>query len=101
MKTNYSEIDRSLTLKFDGEIDHHSCGEISVVADDAIKKYLPLKVVFDFQNVKFMDSSGLGFIMGRYNLTKMLGCNLIISNPDGSIRKLLSMYKTENGIKVM
>ena len=91
MKTNYSEIDRSLTLKFDGEIDHHSCGEISVVADDAIKKYLPLKVVFDFQNVKFMDSAGIGMIIGRYKLLIRFGGSAKMINVSDDIKRIFNM----------
>ena len=91
MKVNYNESIRTLFIKFDGEIDHHSCGEIAVLADDAIKKYLPLKVIFDFENVNFMDSAGIGMLLGRYKTAKMVGSTLNITNVKPSIKKVLEM----------
>lgn len=101
MKYTYEEKLKKLKIELDEDIDMNSCRTLRTIVDGYIMRYSPSVCELDMSLVKFMDSSGLGFIMGRYNLTKMLGCNLIVSNPDGSIRKLLSMYKTENGIKVM
>ena len=101
MKYTYEEKLKKLKIELDEDIDMNSCRTLRTIVDGYIIRYSPSVCELDMSCVKFMDSSGLGFIMGRYNLTKMLGCNLIVSNPDNSIKKLLAMYKTENGIKVM
>jgi len=101
MKYTYEENLKKLKIELDEDIDMNSCRSLRTIVDGYIMRYSPSICEMDMSNVKFMDSSGLGFIMGRYNLAKMLGCSLIVSNPDNSIKKLLSMYKTENGIKVM
>lgn len=65
MFADYNESNRVLTIKFSGEIDHHSCLEIAKKTDDVIRKYLPQKLMFDFENVNFMDSSGIGMMLRK------------------------------------
>ena len=101
MKYVYEENSKKLKIDLDEDIDMNSCRTLRTIVDGYIMRYSPNICELDMSNVKFMDSSGLGFIMGRYNLAKMLGCNLVVANPDNSIRKILSLYKLENGIKVV
>ncbi len=101
MKYTYEEKLKKLKIELDEDIDMNSCRSLRTIVDGYIMRYSPNICEINMANVKFMDSSGLGFIMGRYNLAQMLGCNLIVTNPDNSIKKLLAMYKTGNGIKVM
>ena len=101
MKYAYEEEKKKLKIEFDEDIDMDNCRMLRTIVDGYIMRYSPAICELDMSQVKFMDSSGLGFIMGRYNLAKMLDCNLIVTNPDNNIRKLLEMYKIENGIKVM
>jgi stage II sporulation protein AA (anti-sigma F factor antagonist) len=91
MKFNYNETSRILNISFEGEIDHHSCGEIAVFADDVIKKYLPQKVIFDFENVKFMDSAGIGMILGRYKQLIRFGGKAEIININSDIKRIFNM----------
>lgn len=88
---NYKESMRTLTINFDGEIDHHSCTEIAVLADDAIKKYLPERVVFDFEKVRFMDSAGIGMIIGRYKQLMRFGGKAEMTNVNNEIRRIFNM----------
>ncbi|MBQ8300006.1 MAG: anti-sigma factor antagonist [Clostridia bacterium] len=91
MIVNYEETSRTLTINFDGEIDHHSCGEIATISDDAIKKYLPLKLIFDFKNVKFMDSAGIGMVIGRYKQLMRFGGKAEMVNINNDIKRIFSM----------
>ena len=91
MVVKYEELTRTLIINFEGEIDHHSCGEFSVLADDAIKKYLPRKVIFDFENVKFMDSAGIGMILGRYKQLMRLGGKAEMININNDIKRIFNM----------
>ena len=49
---------------------------------------MPRKVIFDFDSVTFMDSAGIGLIMGRYKFTNMLGGKLEVANLTQSVKKI-------------
>lgn len=73
------------------EIDHHTTEKIRRRADYEIQRHMPRKVIFDFCCVTFMDSSGIGMIIGRYKLINMLGGKLEIINVKPNIKKVLEM----------
>lgn len=91
MIINYKEATKTLIINFDGEIDHHSCNEIAVISDNAIKKYLPIKLVFDFKNVNFMDSAGIGMVIGRYKQLMRFGGKAEMININNDIKRIFSM----------
>ena len=72
MKTTYDKEDKVLTIEITEEIDHHLVTKIKRKADYEIELHIPTKVIFDFNNVTFMDSSGIGMLIGRYKLVSML-----------------------------
>lgn len=57
------------------EIDHHSTEKMRRLIDDDITRYMPRKVIFDFNKVSFMDGAGIGMIIGRYKMVNMFGRN--------------------------
>ena len=59
--------------------------------DYEITRFMPRKVMFDFSKVSFMDSAGIGLLIGRYKLIKLLGGNVEIINTNKSIEKVLEM----------
>ena len=59
--------------------------------DNEIQRYMPKRVVFDFSNVSFMDSSGIGLVVGRYKLVAMLGGSLIMKNVKPNLEKVFKM----------
>ena len=73
MEINYLIDDRVLILKIIEELDHHVVEKLRRKADYEIERYIPRKVIFDFNNVSFMDSAGIGLILGRYKKILMLG----------------------------
>ena len=91
MEVEYKKKDKLLILTITEEIDHHSCEKIKKRADYEIEIHIPKKVVFDFSNVNFMDSSGIGMIIGRYKLAKMFGGKMELINVKPSIKKILEM----------
>jgi len=80
---------QKLTAFLSGEIDHHHAKEIRETVDYAVREQLPPVVVLDFRRVTFMDSSGIGLIMGRAHLMEEYGGVLEIHNPSPQIRKVL------------
>ena len=91
MKVTYNEKDKLLTLKLTEEIDHHYAEKIRTRADFEIQKYIPKKLVIDFAKVSFMDSAGIGMILGRYKLITMFGGTMSMKNVSPTVKKVFEM----------
>lgn len=91
MEVKYLNKEKKLLLKLTEEIDECSVQKIRRKADYEIERYMPKKVIFDFNSVSFMDSAGIGLIIGRYRLVNMLGGSIEITNVTDSIKKILEM----------
>lgn len=91
MQSKYIKEDKLLILEMTEEIDHHWADKIRRKADDEITRYMPRKVVLDFNDVTFMDSAGIGMVLGRYKIINMLGGTLELKNVNTSIRKIFEM----------
>ena len=91
MESEFYKKDKLLVFKIIDEIDDHSVQMIRRKADYEIERYMPKRVIFDFDSVTFMDSAGIGLIIGRYKFAKMIGANLEISNLTQSVKKIFEM----------
>lgn len=91
MEFIYQKEDRLLKITLAEEIDHHVAQKIRRRVDYEIQRYLPKKVVFDFSKVNFMDSAGVGLIIGRYKMASMLGGSLEIQNANMKVKRILQM----------
>lgn len=91
MISEYKKQDKLLVLKITEEIDHHTSEKIRKRADYEIQIHIPKKVIFDFENVTFMDSSGIGMIIGRYKLVTMFGGKMLLTNVKPVVKKILEM----------
>ncbi len=81
----------TLTVQLSGEIDHHSARGIRQAVDADIEKYRPKTLVLDFGRVKFMDSSGIGLIMGRYRMMKIAGGVVRIDHVPQHLERLIAL----------
>lgn len=91
MESKFYEKDKLLVFKITDEIDDHSVQMIRRKADYEIERYMPKRVVFDFDSVTFMDSAGIGLIIGRYKFANMLGAKLEVSNLTQSVKRIFEM----------
>ena len=91
MESKFYEEDKLLVFKITDEIDDCNVQKIRRRADYEIERYMPRKVVFDFDSVTFMDSSGIGLIIGRYKFTNMLGGKLEVANLAQKVRKIFEV----------
>ena len=91
MESKFYDEDKLIVFKITDEIDDHSVQKLRRRFDYEIERYMPRKIVFDFDSVTFMDSAGIGLIIGRYKFAKMLGASLELSNLTGSVRKIFEM----------
>ena len=74
-----------------GDLDHHSAAQIRSEIDREIADKHPKRLIIDFAGVTFMDSSGIGLIMGRYKLMSAFGGDVIVSRPPAYIKKVLKL----------
>ena len=91
MESKFYEEDKLLVFKITDEIDDCSVQKIRRRADYEIERYMPKRVVFDFDSVTFMDSAGIGMIIGRYKFANMIGAKLEVSNLTQSVKRIFEM----------
>ena len=80
-----------VTAYLEGEIDHHSAGVMRNEIDAVVEKNTPSMLILDFRDVSFMDSSGIGLVMGRYKLLKPYGAELHVTNTSPQIGKVMKL----------
>ena len=85
------DTDRELLLEFSGEMDHHGDRNALKEVEIAIDAALPRSLILDFAGVTFMDSSGIGLIMGRYRAMGMRGDCIRATGVSAYIEKLLHL----------
>jgi len=90
-----------ITAYLFGELDHHSAGEVKTQLDDIIKGCNDLNLVLDLKNLSFMDSSGLGVLLGRYKKLKAHGSRMYLKNANSQIEKVFNVSGIYNIIKKM
>ncbi len=83
--------DKLLIFEITEEIDHHNSERIRKRADYEIQRFMPKKVIFDFKKVNFMDSAGIGLIIGRYKTTNDFGGNLELINVNSKLKRVFEM----------
>lgn len=91
---------RTLTVFLEGDIDHHNARQIRSRIDTKIYIQRPEELVLDLSRVAFMDSSGLGLILGRYTKAVELGISFKVANPTPQIKRILDLAGTERLIKI-
>lgn len=89
-----------LTIRIPGEIDHHSAKPLREEIDRAIFYHRPQTLVLSLSEVSFMDSSGLGLILGRLTRIKELGGELVIADPNLQVMKILRLAGLERKIRI-
>lgn len=89
-----------MRITLHGEIDHHSAVLVRSSIDERIYEHRPRSLVMDLSQIEFMDSSGLGLIMGRYALMQKLGGSFLIANPSQRVMKIFALSGIGKIIKI-
>lgn len=98
---DFKVIDNYLMVKMPEEIDHHKSIYISRTADDFILRKKVGNIVFDFEDTRFMDSSGIGIIMGRYKKISCFGGKVYTINTEPRIKHTLMISGLHKIIEIM
>ncbi|MBO5461627.1 MAG: anti-sigma factor antagonist [Ruminococcus sp.] len=89
-----------LTIFLPREVDHHQAEEIRKTADSMIEKHHIKYVIFDFSQTEFMDSSGIGAIMGRYRMIQLLGGEVWAVHTNARMKKILILSGVTKIMKI-
>ena len=101
MEDNYQIIDAFLMIRMPEEIDHQVSGAISRRADALMLDRKVEHVVFDFAETRFMDSSGIGILAGRYRNISSLGGKVYVINAPKRVLRILKMSGMEKIVEIM
>ena len=101
MECIYVPREKQLTLRISEEIDESTTEKLRRKIDNEITRFLPRKVIFDFSDVSFMDSAGIGMLLGRYKIIRMLGGQLELINVNRQIEKVFEISGILRIIKML
>jgi len=100
-RITYEMRGESLVVHVGGEIDHHSAVEVRTGIDERILADRPERVLLELSAVDFMDSSGLGLIMGRFALVKQYGGTLCVLDPSAAVMKMIKLAGMERMVTIL
>ena len=91
----------NLTIHMPKELDHHHAEEIKKEADHLLETRNIRSIIFDFEKTSFMDSSGIGIIIGRYKKISYFGGKVFVINTDTRIKTSLMICGLHKIIEIM
>lgn len=91
MESIYEIEDEFLIIRLPKDLDHHSAKDIKSRSDKEFNKESLKNIIFDFERTTFMDSSGIGVIMGRYKKVKDVGGFIGVMNINGTIHRIMEI----------
>ena len=89
-----------MTARLSGELDHHGAVAVRTFIDSEICRLSPRKTVLDLGELDFMDSSGLGLIMGRYALMQKRGGDFFVRSPNERVLQIFRLAGLERMVKI-
>lgn len=89
MKIEAKRTDDTLTVKLNGELDESNAKYVREQSDYLIENSRIRRFIYDFKNLNFMDSTGIGVILGRYKKLKLNNIPMYIQNPNGQVMKVI------------
>lgn len=83
--------DEVLCIRLEGELDHHTSGQLRERVEASLDENRIRHILLNLQGLRFMDSSGLGVILGRYKRIKNAGGEMVVCAISPSIKRLFEM----------
>lgn len=91
MRLSTEIIKNNLIIRLEGELDHHTSEEVRRKIDSEYYDNNLLNMILDLEGLNFMDSSGIGLVMGRYKNCKEQGGEISIVNVNSNVERILKM----------
>lgn len=92
---------RTIIIKVTGELDHHMAAKIKDEADKKMRSTNAVNVIFDLSEMTFMDSAGLGVMMGRYKKARTLGGKTAVYGTNAQTLRIIKMSGMDRVIKIV
>ncbi len=99
MDIKFSKEGNTLVVMLEGEIDHHTAMRARERIDSKFLMEPVKNMVMDLSRVNFMDSAGIGLILGRKSRVSGVGGKLSLRKPKPAIRKILKLSKMESMVE--
>ncbi|MCP1124993.1 anti-sigma F factor antagonist [Bacillus sp. AFS018417] len=80
-----------LCVRLAGELDHHAAEELRAKVTDMIETHHVHHIILNLEQLAFMDSSGLGVVLGRYKHVKSLGGEMVVCAISPAVKRLFEM----------
>ncbi len=91
MEMAFKRTGHTLTVSISGDVDHHCARQICTEVDKNFTLSGARNMIIDLSRLNFMDSSGLGIIIGRYKNVSALGGKIRLVVTSDTIKKLVSL----------
>ncbi|MBR6543706.1 MAG: anti-sigma F factor antagonist [Anaerotignum sp.] len=91
MEVYFKKKNKTLIIKIHGEIDHHTVKELRRQIENAFIQMGGRNIIFDYNDVSFMDSSGIGMLIGRYKELQVFGGRIALICVNEKIKELLKL----------
>ena len=91
MEVIFEVNENVLVARLFGELDHHAAAGIREDIDRSLERCAPCDLVFDFEKVTYMDSAGIGVMIGRYKQVQSLGGRIAIACPNEKIEEMIQL----------
>lgn len=96
----YEQSSGGLTVHLPAELDHHTADTIRKEVDKKIVQNGISAIIFDFGNTTFMDSSGIGLLMGRYKMVNYVGGSVHAIHVSEKVEKLLTLANVQRFVQI-
>ncbi|MFB5661578.1 anti-sigma F factor antagonist [Alteribacillus sp. HJP-4] len=91
MEMELEQVNNVLCIRLQGELDHHSSQKLRLQVDDYLKKGTVRHIIFNLEALTFMDSSGLGVILGRYKQISKNGGEMVVCSVTTPVQRLFEL----------
>lgn len=91
MEVIFEVNENVMVVRLFGELDHHAAAGIREDIDRSLERCAPCDLVFDFEKVTYMDSAGIGMVLGRYRRLREAGGSVVIASCAKTVRGILHM----------
>lgn len=88
---HFEYIGDTLKVIIKGDLDNHNVSVMRDVIDQETDKHPIKNIIFDLRELEFMDSSGVGLIVGRFKRIKAFGGNVYIAEPKPAVKRVIDV----------
>lgn len=101
MNIRHTYDGKTLIIYLAGDMDHYRISKLRTCVDEMIEWYRPKTLTLDYMDVIFMDSAGIGFILGRIKKVRSAGGIVNLRNTTSTVERILQMSRVDKFAKII